>query len=168
MSDTLPQLSLPPCSLKTRVEDGQLLVLDATRKKWVALTPEEWVRQHVAGFLTKYRDVRAGMVAVESELDFDGYRRRADIVVYRSDGVPVLVVECKAADVNLSQRAVDQVARYNHALGAATIMVTNGLQHFVFSAGTEPPSFLPDLPDYAELLRFQESYTRSSAVKAGR
>lgn len=127
-------------------------MLDPHRQRWVVVTPEEWVRLHVVQFLISERAVPRGLLAVESALRFEGMLRRADIVVFERNGQPVLVVECKAPTVSLDQATVDQVARYNYALGARHVMVTNGQEHYVIRYDGESHTFLDDLPAYPALL----------------
>ena len=150
---TAPVLNLPPFEFQQRRDGESTLVLDPQRRKWVVLTPEEWVRLHVVQFLIHERSVPRGLIAIEAELNYEGFRRRADVIVYRSDGSPVLVVECKAAHIGIDQKVVDQVARYNYALGAGVVMVTNGLEHFVIRVCDGKHEFLADLPDYRDLTR---------------
>lgn len=145
-------LNLPAHEFQFRKQDETRMVLDPAREKWVVLTPEEWVRLHVVQFLINARSVPRGLIGVEVDLTYEGRRRRADIVVFRSDGSPALVVECKAPDVAIGQSVVDQASRYNFTLRAQTIMVTNGLVHYIFRLDGDRAVFLTDLPRYDELV----------------
>jgi hypothetical protein len=162
-------LNLPECEFQFRKMDGARMVLDPARERWVVLTPEEWVRLHVVQFLIKARSVPRGLIGVEVDLTYEGRRRRADIVVYRSDGSPALVVECKAPKVILGQSVVDQASRYNYTLRAQTVMVTNGLVHYVFRFEGDRAVFLPDLPSFAELVGGPKAEAAGSrSTEAGR
>ncbi len=120
-------MPVPP-GLRWRRQDHGDQVFDTIRKRWVALTPEEWVRQHTVHLLLERSGVPPGLVAVEKALVWEGTRRRADIVVFDRGGRPWMVVECKAPGVPVDQGPLDQAARYNRAMGAAYVIVTNGLQ----------------------------------------
>lgn len=155
-------LNLPAAEFRVREENGVRMVLDPAREKWVVLTPEEWVRLHVVQFLIKARSVPRGLIGVEVELTYEGRRRRADVVVYRSNGSPALIVECKAPHVPLGQTVMDQASRYNHTLRAETVMITNGLVHYIFRFEDGQAVFLTDLPSYPDLV------ASSSKAEAGR
>lgn len=144
----MQSLNLPPVDLAVRLEDTRRSVFDTVRQIYVPLTEEEWVRQHFVHFLINYRNVPAGLIAIEKSFDFQGMTRRADIVVYSREGSPWLTVECKAMDVSLTQKVFEQVGRYNYILGAPYIGVTNGMEHFCFTASDGEISFLSDFPGY--------------------
>ncbi len=140
-------LDLPAYPLQTRTAGGKQEIFDEIRKRWVRLTPEEWVRQHVAQMLVQGYGVSAARVAVEKGFSYLGQARRADLVLYGRDGRARLLVECKAPGVALSQATFEQVARYNQVLGADVMLVTNGRQHFVYRVDSEGQIvFLDGLP----------------------
>ncbi len=139
-------LDLPPYPFKTRSVEARAEIFDEVRRKWVRLTPEEWVRQHVAMMLVAHHGVKKGRLAIEKGFLFLGQPRRADLVVYDVHGQAQLLVECKAPGVKIGQETFEQVARYNQVLGSRTIMVTNGLQHFVYRVEGTSFTFLPALP----------------------
>lgn len=125
----MPQLNMPAVpDLKVRRRETRDQVFDPVRRKWVALTPEEWVRQHTVHLLLERAGVADGLIAIEKELVWEGTRRRADIVVFSRAGRPWMVVECKAPSVPVTQGPLDQASRYNRAMGARYVIVTNGLQ----------------------------------------
>ncbi|MBX2822893.1 MAG: type I restriction enzyme HsdR N-terminal domain-containing protein [Rhodothermaceae bacterium] len=97
---------------------------------WVALQPEEWVRQHVLVFLMADRGVPTGLIAVEKGFTYQGKPYRADIIVHDREGKPAMMIECKAPEISISQAAFDQVATYNQVIRARYLYVTNGLLHF--------------------------------------
>lgn len=123
-------LSLPAYEFRTRIHDGRTQIYDAVRRKYVRLTPEEWVRQHLVRFMLRERGVPAGLVAVEHAFTYQGMTRRADVVVHDRQGQPLLMAECKAPGVPVTQDTFDQVARYNKVVRAPYLVVTNGRLHY--------------------------------------
>ncbi len=105
----------------------QVFVFDPLRKRYLLLSPEEWVRQLLIRYLL-HRAYPAGRLAVEQSLVVNGRTRRFDLLAYNAQGQPFLLVECKAPEVNISQKAMDQIAAYNHALKAPYLLLTNGRQ----------------------------------------
>lgn len=133
-----------------RNSDGKVSVFDAIRKRFILLTPEEWVRQHVVRYLLEEKNYPLSHVNVEKVIKMNGLTKRYDIVVFRPDGSILLLVECKAPGVPVSQSVFDQIARYNLALNAGYMMVTNGLNHYFCQMDHKEQQylFLPDLPHY--------------------
>ena len=125
-----PPLNLPPVELRLRMEDKILKVFDPLRKKYVALTPEEYVRQHFTAWMTGNLGYPASLMGNEVPLTLNNTRRRCDTVVFRSDGSPVVIVEYKAPTVAITQSVFDQIARYNMVLRSRYLIVSNGLRHF--------------------------------------
>jgi predicted type IV restriction endonuclease len=151
METGMPVLSWPPASLQTRSSGrGKAEVLCLARRKWVALEPEEWVRQHVMHHLNRELGYPLGCMSVEHRLVLNGMERRADIVCHTPDGTARLLVECKAPHVPLGQDAVTQAARYNLVLGVPTLLVTNGMKHVAYGLGSDgkaaPLDHLPPCP----------------------
>lgn len=130
MIDGLPMLDLPDHGVKTNRADGGATVFDPVRRKWVALTPEEWVRQHFLQYLVNDLHCPLSLVKVECLLTLNGLTKRADLVVHDRGGAPLALVECKAPGVRLVQAVFDQAARYNLSFKVRWLMVTNGLQHY--------------------------------------
>jgi hypothetical protein len=122
-------LNFPEYSFRTRQQAGQMQIFDPVRKKYVALTPEEWVRQHMIHYLEKEKMVPLHMMASERGLSINRMTKRFDLVVYNLSGKPTLIVECKAPTVALSEDVFFQIARYNLALKVNYLLVSNGLQH---------------------------------------
>ena len=129
MKDML-ELSLPGFDYKVKKQNGTVMIFDIVRKKYVVLTPEEWVRQHVVHYLVEKKGYAISRVAVEREIELYGLKRRFDIVVFDRSGNPWLLVECKAPAVALTQKVFDQVFRYNLTLAAPYVAITNGVRHF--------------------------------------
>ena len=141
-------LNFPPYSFRFKNSENKIAVFDVVRKKFIILTPEEWVRQHVVNFLLQEKKMPKSLLNVEKQLKVNRVLKRYDLLVYNPDGSIHLVVECKAASVPITQETFDQIARYNLALNATYLMVTNGLQHYYCQMDYEQKKyhFLPDLP----------------------
>ncbi|MDR0907238.1 MAG: type I restriction enzyme HsdR N-terminal domain-containing protein [Rikenellaceae bacterium] len=143
-----PKLNLPACRLRVAERSGELCVWDTARGRWLRLSPEEWVRRHVLGWLTGQLGVSAAAISQEHPVEVGGTAQRADIVVSDRAGRPLLVVECKAPEVAISDAVLAQAFRYNAVLGAPYVILTNGLDHYIYkvTAGEYTPlSCLPPL-----------------------
>ena len=125
--NTLPKLKFPAIRLRAKRDGERTLVWDMQRGEWLVLTPEEWVRRHVLNYLIAYRGVPPTSIAQEYPVPLNGMAQRADIVVAGRDGRPLLLVECKAADVKINRSVFEQAARYNSVVCARYIVLTNGL-----------------------------------------
>ncbi|WP_029033573.1 type I restriction enzyme HsdR N-terminal domain-containing protein [Salinimicrobium terrae] len=143
-------LNFPRYSFRFKNSENKVAVFDELRKKFVLLTPEEWVRQHVVHFLIQEKKFPKSLLNVEKQLKIHDLIKRYDVIAYRPDGSTHLVVECKAASVPITQETFDQIARYNLALKATYLMVTNGLQHYFcqLDYAAEKYHFLTDLPEW--------------------
>jgi len=126
----LQPLNLPPYPFKITDENWQLFLFDEIRKKEVVLTPEEWVRQHFVQYLIREKNYPRSLIRLEGGLRLHGRARRSDIVVFNNQGEKVLMVECKAPSVKITQSVFDQIARYNMVHRIGLLAVTNGLQHY--------------------------------------
>jgi len=150
----MPELKLPeyPASIRSR-KDGKLEILDPIRRRFVRLTPEEWVRQHFLNFLVNHHNYPASLIHVEASLSYNHLSKRSDIVVYSPHGKPLMAVECKAPSVGITQKAFDQLAMYNFTLRVPYLILTNGLQNYICQMvpGNGSYSFLEELPAYDEL-----------------
>lgn len=143
-------LNLPKSEFKIKSSENTQYIFDIIRKKYVVLTPEEWVRQHVIHYLIIIKGYPKSLIAVEKQLTINKLKKRFDILVFNKKGVPELIVECKSPSIKISQNAFDQIARYNLKLKADYLMVSNGLQHYFCNLDTinEKYVFLKDLPAY--------------------
>ena len=152
--ETMQALNLPPAALKIVRRDGRLMTFDPLRRRYVTLTPEEWVRQHFVRFLQTHKGFPPEVIANEVSLSLNGTRKRCDTVVYGPHAEPLMIVEYKAPEVQITQRTFDQINRYNMRLHVAWLVVSNGMQHFCchIDYTTNQYRFLPDIPSYAELL----------------
>lgn len=126
----LPELKFPRVVLQQRERDGKIVIPDRVRGGYIVLTPEEWVRRHVIEYLINWCGVELQRVITEYPVMLNGQSQRADIVVVDCDAKPLLLVECKAADVDIDQGVLDQAVRYNSVVGARFLMLTNGLKTF--------------------------------------
>ena len=150
----MPKLNLPSYSFRMRNEGEKTFVFDALRRKYVRLTPEEWVRQHFVRFLQEKKGVPASLMAVEPGVKVNGNPLRADLLVFNRRGEPLLVAEFKAPSVELTQQAFDQVARYNMQLKVEYLIVSNGVHHYCcrMNYALASYSFIPDIPSFREML----------------
>lgn len=154
--DTLPDLNLPHFDAQLRPDAdsrrGGLEIYDGTRRRWVALTPEEWVRQHFVHFLVAQRGYPSGLIANEVGLNLNGLSRRCDSIVYGKTMRPLVVVEYKAPVVAISQKVFDQIARYNIVIEAPYLVVSNGISHYCCRFEGNGYRFLRDVPSYKDLI----------------
>jgi type I site-specific restriction endonuclease len=146
----LPKLNFPHYDFRLREKDSRPEIFDDVRKSWVTLTPEEWVRQHVMKWIIEEKKYPASLLAVEKSITVNGLTKRCDIVAFDKTGLPVLIIECKAHDVEISQPVFDQAARYNLTLNVNLFLLTNGMNHFCCRADHENKSylFLKELPGF--------------------
>lgn len=155
--NTLPQLNLPPIDAQLRPDSdsrrGGVEIYDHLRRLWVALTPEEWVRQNFVAFLANERRFPAVLMGNEVALRLNGTVRRCDTVVYTRDLKPLCIVEYKRPDVVISQKVFDQIARYNSVLLAPYLIVSNGLAHYCCRYTKKGYVFLKTIPLYDEMLK---------------
>lgn len=148
----LPKLNFPDYSFRFKNSENKVFIFDVLRKKFVALTPEEWVRQHCIHFLMQQKNYPATLLNAEKQIKINRRIKRYDIVAFKPDGSVGLVVECKSPSVSITQEVFDQIARYNGVLDADFLMVTNGLKHYFCRMDYEEEKyvFLSDLPEYKE------------------
>jgi len=146
----MQKLNFPDYTFRFKNSENKVAIFDEIRKKFVMLTPEEWVRQHVVQLLLVHKNYPKSHINVEKVLKINGLTKRYDIVVFQPDGTIHLLVECKAPEVAISQNTFDQIARYNMTLNAGYLMVTNGLNHYFCQIDSiqEQYNFLPDVPEY--------------------
>lgn len=153
MIHDLPELNFPNSKFKLKEEDGKLFIFDDARKKFVMLTPEEWVRQNCLHYLRDQKRYPISLLAVEKGIKINNQNLRYDIVAYSKNTKPILLVECKAPEVKISQLAFDQIAVYNLELKVPFLMVTNGLQHFCCVSDFENAryNFLKEVPEFSSI-----------------
>lgn len=146
----MQKLNFPAYSFRFKNSENKVLIFDEIRKKFVVLTPEEWVRQHVIQFLLVGKKYSKSYINVEKSIKINGLVKRYDIVVFQPDGKLFLLIECKAPEVAISQNTFDQIARYNMVLESEYLMVTNGLNHYFCQMDFEKEQyhFLKELPNF--------------------
>ncbi|MDX1545145.1 MAG: type I restriction enzyme HsdR N-terminal domain-containing protein [Christiangramia sp.] len=147
----MQKLNFPPYSFRFKNNQNKIAVFDDLRKKFVILTPEEWVRQHCVKFLQIEKNYPLSLINVEKQLKVAGLTKRYDVVVFEPSGNIQIIVECKAPSVKITQETFDQIARYNLSLQADFLMVTNGLEHYFCQMDYENENyiFLKDIPEYS-------------------
>ena len=149
----MKQLQFPSYSFRFKNSENKVAIFDEIRKKFIIITPEEWVRQHVVQFLLQDKKYPKSHINVEKLLKINDLNKRYDVVVYNPDGSIFILVECKAPEIKISQHTFDQIARYNMTLNANYLMVTNGLNHYFCKLDyeNEKYDFLSELPEYQSL-----------------
>ncbi len=146
----MQQLNFPSYNFRFKNNENKISIFDEIRKKFVILTPEEWVRQNVVKFLLEEKRYPKSYINVEKLIKINDLNKRYDVVVFEPDGKIFLLIECKAPEVKISQQTFDQIARYNLVLNASYLMVTNGLNHYFCQTDfeNEKYNFLKELPNY--------------------
>lgn len=144
-----PQLNFPSYRFRLRMCEGKNRIWDDIRMMWLVLTPEEWVRRHVVRWLALEHGITPQMIVQECPVDVHGQPQRADVVVFGRDARPLLLVECKEPNIEISQEVYAQAVRYNAVLGAVCIMITNGFDHYLYErnadGGYSPTNIFPDV-----------------------
>lgn len=146
-------LNLPPYATKVAVRDGKNTIWDIIRRKYVALTPEEWVRQHFVHFLVEHKGYPASLLANEVALTLNGTSRRCDTVLYDRTLSPRMIIEYKAPHIPITQKVFDQICRYNLVFRVDYLIVSNGFSHYCcrMDYARQSYQFLTDVPGYSEL-----------------
>ena len=146
----MQQLNFPNYNFRFKNNENKVSIFDEIRKKFIILTPEEWVRQHVVQFLMVEKKYPKSLINVEKVLKINDLRKRYDVVVFNPDGTIHILVECKAPEIKIAQTTFDQIARYNLTLKATYLMVSNGLKHYFCQMDFENEKyhFLQDIPVY--------------------
>ena len=136
---------------KTQAQEGRTQVFDPLRRRFVALTPEEEVRQKTLYLLVEHLGVPAGLLAVEYSVKVNGLDKRADAVVFGNEGRPLMIVECKAPSVTLTEAVLEQALRYHSVLQPQYLLLTNGTVTYCYKAEGASLQPLDHLPDYKEM-----------------
>jgi hypothetical protein len=144
------QLNLPEYEIKVSERGGKRLIFDFLRRKYVALTPEEWVRQHFTHYLVAHKGYPKGLLVNETQLRIGDKSLRCDTVLYNKVMQPRMIIEYKAPTIQIQQKTFDQIAAYNLLLHADYLVISNGMQHYCCQMDYEQRSyrFLTDIPDY--------------------
>lgn len=149
----MQRLNLPSYPIKIKEADGERFIFDAIRKKYLKIQPEEWVRQNFIQFLIQEKNYPASLIEIEKGLKVNELQKRADIVISSNLGSPLVLVECKAPKVKITQETFEQIARYNTVFKVPYLIVTNGLDHYCCIINFENNSFefLEEIPEYVSL-----------------
>ena len=147
------RLNLPQYEINITEKDGKRLIFDFLRRKYVALTPEEWVRQHFTHYLVEHKGYPKGLLGNEIELHIGDKKLRCDTILYNKDAQPRMIIEYKAPTIPIQQKTFDQIAAYNLLLKVDFLVISNGLEHYCCQMDYEQRQyrFLPDIPDYEKL-----------------
>lgn len=146
-------LNLPSFDAKIRKNGSLMEIYDPLRRKFIALTPEEWVRQHFVNWLISDKEYPTSLMANEAGIKLNSLTRRCDTVVYNQHLDPLMIIEYKESNISITQDVFDQVVRYNTVLKVPYIVVSNGVNHYCCKMNYEKQSydFLTDIPNYREL-----------------
>jgi len=144
-------LNLPTFAPKLRKSNGKIYIFDAIRRKFVRLTPEEWVRQHFINYLI-LRGYPKSLFQVERALKYNQRQKRSDILVLDRNAQPFLLVECKSPQIKMSKQILEQISIYNHTIQAKYLALTNGLQHLYAQVDIQKQEifFLEELPSFSK------------------
>lgn len=150
----IQELNLPKAELRLKKEGGLVKILCLIRNQFLVCTPEEWVRQHYLSYLINDKNYPKGQIASEYALAYNGLKKRADIVVFNKEGNPIVIVECKAPKIKISEDTFFQIAQYQSQLRVPFLVMTNGLNHFncFVSIEENPLKYIPEIPDYQTLI----------------
>ena len=140
------KIDYPPYQPKIKNEAGKEIIFDEVRKRWVLLTPEEWVRQNFLQYMVQVKKYPASLIAVEKEIKLGDLKKRFDIVVYDALSKPWMVIECKEMNVELNRLVLDQVLRYNITMQVPYLVITNGSYCMAFECAGKELKALVALP----------------------
>jgi len=148
------KLNLPEYSFRFKNAEGKDFIFDSFRKKYVRLTPEEWVRQNFLQFLVTEKKYSPSLLTIEALVNINGNPQRTDLIVFDRSGNPILVAEFKAPEIKISQQTFDQIARYNMQLKVNFLIVSNGLVHYCckINHAEKTYAFLTDIPEFAQII----------------
>ena len=146
-------LNLPKYDFNLIHEEDKNKIFDPIRRAFFVLTPEEWVRQNFVRYLIEEKHFPAGLISIEKQMILNGMKKRMDILCYSKNGTPLLMVECKAPEVSISQSAFDQIGRYNIKQRLPYLIVTNGMDHYCAKIDFKEASFqfLKNIPSFHEI-----------------
>lgn len=136
-----PNLNLPKANLKLSKKDDKIYVWCISRKKKLVLTPEEWVRQHLIHYLVENKKIPLSLIASEIEITANKLKRRCDLIIYNLEKSPQILIECKAPEIKLDQKVIQQIIHYNNQLKVPFIAISNGIQHEIIEVNYETGEF---------------------------
>ena len=148
------QLNLPAYNFRVKKMTNKLVIFDPQRKRYVSLSPEEWVRQHFIRFLIEEKGYPASRLAIEKQLEMNGMKKRCDAILYNDCAAPILIIELKAPHIPISQATFDQVAVYNAKLKVDFFMISNGIEHYCCQVNSENNryDYFQEIPTYQQLI----------------
>jgi type I site-specific restriction endonuclease len=140
--------------IKTIEKEGKKYIFDPIRKKYIVLTPEEWVRQNLIVYLVNEKKYPQNLIRIEQKLEGKNQFFRSDIVVYNRNGQPLMIVECKAEKVKITQEVFEQISKYNLQFKVDYLLVSNGIQHFICKINHETKTYvyLKEIPEYEDIV----------------
>lgn len=151
----MTELNLPKYNMRiSRDRNNNIKIFDSIRKKFVSLTPEEYVRQHFTNWLINYLHYPMGLIANEVKISLNSTIKRCDTIVYSNTGDPMMIIEYKAPHISINQNVFDQIVRYNMVLKTKYLVVSNGMQHYccIIDYDNNSYQFIPHIPTYEELI----------------
>jgi len=145
----MPVLNLPSFTFRTKTDQQKVYIFDSFRKKYILLTPEEWVRQNVLEYLVQYKNYPKSWIAVEKEININGLKRRYDALIFDKNQNVNLLVEFKAPNIKINEAAFNQIANYNYLLKAPYLLISNGMEHYFAKVNLKEKkySFLKEIPN---------------------
>jgi len=147
-------LNLPQFDVKLKRDRGAVCIWDRLRRKYIIITPEEWVRQHFVNYLIAEKGYTPALMANEKQVMLNGQRKRCDTVIYDNCLNPVMIAEYKSPDIKITQDVFDQIVRYNIVLKVGYLVVSNGLQHYCCKMDYDAQTYqyLSEIPAYSDLI----------------
>ncbi|WP_299312007.1 type I restriction enzyme HsdR N-terminal domain-containing protein [uncultured Aquimarina sp.] len=146
----MQNLNFPVYQFRFKSSENKVSIFDRIRKKFIILTPEEWVRQHTIHYLIEEKKYPESLINVEKMVKVNDMNKRYDIIIFNPDGTIYLIIECKSHSIKITQEVFDQIARYNLSLNSEYLMITNGMSHYYcqMDYNEKQYTFLKDIPDY--------------------
>lgn len=148
----MQKLNFPTYQFRFKNSENKVSIFDRIRKKFILLTPEEWVRQHTVQYLIEEKKYPESLINVEKLIRYNDLNKRYDIIIFNPDGTIFLIVECKSSKIKITQDVFDQIARYNLVLDAEYLMITNGMEHYYCQMNfiDKQYTFLKNIPNYTK------------------
>jgi len=150
----MESLNLPTYFFRIKEDNGKKYIFDEIRRRFVRLTSEEWVRQHMVNFLVTKKHYPLALISVEKGFESNRRKQRFDLLLFDRKGEPLMIVECKAPEVEINQQVFDQTGRYNNMYKAPFMLITNGLKHYCcqINKATRQYRFLHEIPDFTDII----------------
>lgn len=139
-------INYPEPDFRIKKEGGKEFIFDALRKKWLLLTPEEWVRQNFVQYLLQVKNYASSLIAVEKEIKLGELKKRFDILVYTNNHQPWMMIECKAAEIKLDEKVLEQILRYNISLPVEYMVITNGEMTYAWQRKKNRLDLIDEIP----------------------